>query len=139
MKIITLFIASLTLYASGANAQDVGEVGYPFLGIQFTIPEGWIGREMEFGYMIASNTEPGFVLLRTHEARTVEVLKQESGAGIVDDVGTNLQLAGEIESVTGQGIGAHLSGTVEFQPAKAYVAAVINPFGKGVVVLAATD
>ena len=139
MKYVALVLISMVLYAGIVSAQDTGQVDYPYLGIRFNIPEGWQGKEIEIGYILGSNTEPGFILLKTHEARTIDTLRQEAGKGIFEEGGTVLQLAGKLEPVGDQGIGGPFSGTVEFQAAKAYVTAVINPFGNGVMVLAVTD
>jgi len=121
------------------HAQDVGVKEYPYLGIQFTIPQNWVGQETEVGYILGSNTEPGFILLLTHEARTLEALKQEARNGLIDENGTMLQLSGNLEELSDHGVGGTFEGTVEFQPARSYIAGVINPFGKGVSVLAVTD
>ncbi|MEM7564657.1 MAG: hypothetical protein AAF353_16655 [Pseudomonadota bacterium] len=136
-RLKTLSFLLFFLFSNLAVAGN--EVDYPYLGIKFTNPDGWQGRETEIGYMLGSHTEPGFILMRTHEAKTVETLRQEAAAGIYEDGGTSLQLEGEMEPVTAQGVGGTFSGTVEYQPAKAYIAAVINPFGKGVTILAVTD
>jgi len=139
MNKIAYSLICLFLVIAPAHAQDVGVKKYPYLGIQFTIPQDWFGRETEVGYILGSNTEPGFILLITHEARTIEALKQEAGNGLIDDAGTMLQLSGELEELGDQGVGGTFDGTVEYQTARSYIAAVINPFGKGVMVMAVTD
>lgn len=139
MKLIALVLTTLTLFAGVTYAQDVGQVDYPYLGVQFTIPQGWQGKEIEIGYILGSNTEPGLILLKTHEARTIDVLKQEAKNDIHEEGGTRLQLSGELEAVGNNGVGGVSTGTVEYQAARAYIAAVINPFGQGVMVLAATN
>ena len=44
-----------------------------------------------------SNTEAGLILLSTHEATTMEAMKQEARTGIVDEGGTSLQLSGDFD------------------------------------------
>ena len=139
MKNTLLIILLLATVLTNSNAQDVGVKEYPFLGIQFTIPENWFGRETEIGYLLGSNTEPGFILLLTHESKTLISLKQEASKGIIDDNGTSLQLSGELDNLGDKAVGGIFSGLIEYQPAKSYISAVINPFGQGVMVMAATS
>lgn len=139
MKRIVFAIIGCIAMTSPLLAQDTGVKEYPYLGIQFTIPENWIGRESDVGYMLGSNTEAGFILLMPHDAQTLDELKAEAANGLFDENGTALQLKGSLDKLGDHGVGGSFSGTVEFQPAKSYIAAVINPFGKGVMVLAVTD
>lgn len=120
------------------NAQQTGKVDYKVLGINFTIPNGWVGQEGDGMYVMGSNSIPGVILMTTNAATTVDQMKQEARLGIVDQTGTNLQLSGDFESVGTKGVGAEFLGTLEFQAAKAYVIGVVNPFGQGVTIIAVT-
>ncbi len=122
-----------------AAAQDTGEVDIPELGMSFVIPDGWLGQMSEGAYLMGSNTEPGLVMMTTHEASTLDQLKQEARMGLNDGNGTNLQLTGEIEEVGEQAIGGVMQGMIEWQQAKAYVGGVINPLGQGVTAFVAAD
>ncbi len=122
-----------------ATAQDTGKVNIPELGMSFVIPDGWLGQMSDGAYLMGSNTEPGLVMMTTHETSTLEQLKQEAQMGLNDGNGTNLQLTGEIEEIGEQAIGGVMQGMIEWQRAKAYVAGVINPLGQGVTVFVAAD
>ena len=138
MKILTTLLLSLLSIIPGLS-QQTGKVDYPYLGVSFTIPSGWLGQEVESGYIMGSNTEAGFILMMTHEAKTLDELKREASKGIQEEGGTALSLAGDIQQVGPSGVGAQFSGTLEWNPATAYIVGVINPFGYGVTVIAVTN
>ncbi len=120
-------------------SQDTGDKEYPYLGIAFRIPDGWTGQETESGYIMGSDKEAGFILLMTHESKDIEQLKQEARQGIYEEGGTLLQLYGELEPIGNAGVGGMFTGMLEYNQAQAYIAAVLNPFGTGVTVMAVTD
>ncbi len=128
----TLFLLLLQL----SFAQQTGKVEYKHLGISFQIPDGWIGQEGDGVYLIASQTEPGLVLITTHEYKTLEELKTQARIGIQEANGTSLALQSEIEQLSPTAIGAVYSGTVEWQPAKCYAIGLLNPQGSGLTILA---
>ena len=131
---VTLFsLLSITV----STAQQTGEVDYPYLGLKFTIPNGWKGGETEGGYLIGSDTQPGLIILLPHQVKDIEALKQEAEAGIQEE-GIMLKKVGPFETVGQEGVGALFEGAVQGEAAKAFVAAVINPFGAGVTIMAAT-
>ncbi|MEQ8415928.1 MAG: hypothetical protein RIB71_15725 [Imperialibacter sp.] len=128
----------LVLTAYWAGAQQTGVVDYPTLGIRFTIPDGWKGAESGEVFLMGSDTQPGLIILMTHQESQIQNLKTQAEAGLVDE-GISLQKAGDFEKVGSEGIGAEFSGNIQGTQAKAYIAAVVNPFGTGVTVVAATD
>lgn len=135
---ITALTLILIFAITKTSAQTTGEVNLKTLGIQFTIPDGWIGQEVNGGYIIASNTEPGFAFLTTHHYKTVEQIKQQAIQGIVEQNGTMLNISGQVEPVGNQGIQAEFEGTLEGQQVKAYIVGLVNPLGDGVTIMATT-
>ncbi|MEL7119420.1 MAG: hypothetical protein AAFO07_08270 [Bacteroidota bacterium] len=136
-SINTLFtIAFCTIASLTLNAQQTGKVDYKFLGVSFTIPNGWIGQEAEGMFIIGSNTTPGIILVTTHESTTLEQLKQEATVGMNDGQGTQLTASGSIENIGSDAIGVNMAGTLEWQAAKGYAIGVINPHGTGVLIMA---
>lgn len=131
-----LSFASLWASWTPSFSQATGNVEYPYLGIRFTIPEGWVGQENEAGYLVGSHTEPGFALLTTNQASTIEQLRQQAQQGFFDQNGTMLTLTGEPETVGQHILGGAFEGNLEGQPVKAYLAGVLNPHGDGVTILA---
>lgn len=132
--LIALFIAPLSVLA-----QATGEVDYPYLGIKFTIPSGWVGQELEEGYLMGSETEPGFILMMTHEATKLDELKAEAEKGIHEAGGTSFSLQGALDQISHEAVGGRFSGTLEYNKAEAYIGAMINPFGTGVTVMVVTN
>ena len=128
----------IILGSYGLFAQQTGVVDYPTLGIRFTIPDGWKGAESGEVFLMGSDTQPGLVILMTHQESQIQNLKLQAEAGLVDE-GINLQKSGDFEKVGSEGIGAEFSGNIQGTQAKAYIAAVVNPFGTGVTVVSATD
>ena len=127
----------LSLVSILAYSQQTGVVDYPYLGIRFTIPSGWKGAESGGGYVIASDTQPGLVLMAPHEENDLAALKREAEAGLRDE-GVVLSKSGEFESIGAGGVGALFEGVIQGQQAKAYVIGVINPFGTGVTIISAS-
>ena len=138
LLISTTFLTILTLSSMDAYTQTIGEVNFETLGIRFTIPDGWVGQEVNGGYIVGSNTEPGFAFLTLHQYSTMAQLTQQARQGIAEQNGTNLSLSGEIENLNERSIGAEYSGTLEGQSVKAYVVGLVNPLGNGVTIMAAT-
>jgi hypothetical protein len=135
----TIIILSISTMASlNVLAQATGEVNFETLGIRFTIPDGWVGQEVNGGYIVGSNTQPGFAFLTLHEYTTISQLTQQARQGISEQNGTNLSLAGEIVQLNERSIGAEYSGTLEGQAVKAYFVGIINALGSGVTIMAAS-
>lgn len=132
------FLLTFCAVLNAGQAQQIGEVDYPYLGIKFTIPAGWKGAETEGAYIIGSDTQPGFILMVPHEIKDVALLKTEARNGLSEE-GIYLSMTSDFESVGPGGIGAEFNGTIQGVAAKAYVVGVINPLGYGVTIIAATD
>ena len=131
-------VLMLLVLGPGAWAQKTGEVDYPYLGIKFTIPAGWKGEGQGDGFLIASDTQPGWVFMMAHGEKDLTALKQAAEAGLYDEE-VSLQKSGGFDAVGQGGIGAEFVGTIQGQPAKAYVVGIINTFGQGVSIISATS
>lgn len=136
IKITTILF--ILLFTNMVQAQKTGKVEYPSLGISFTIPEGWVGQETETGFIMGSNTVAGFILMTTHDAKDLAGIEAEARQGIVDNQGTSMKLAGNIEKIQQNTVGALFSGTISYETAKAYVIGMVNPYGTGITILTAT-
>lgn len=137
MRIFLTCFLTFILINEGIMAQQQEKVEYAKLGLSFIIPEGWVGQEVESGFIIGSNTEPGFIMLTLHEFSTLEQLTAAARAGLQMANGTSLKLEGEIEQLSDRSIGAIFTGTVEWKPANSYIVGTINPHGTGVNIIAA--
>ena len=133
----TLLIVTLIFSFSFTQAQITGFVDYKPLGLSFTIPEGWVGQEGDGAVVIGSYTTAGMIVMSTHEAKTMEQLKVEARQPINDNAGTNLMITGELDMLGNNAIGGVISGTMQNQTIKGYAIGVVNPYGKGVIILTA--
>lgn len=139
MKTFTSFLltAALILTFSLTHAQKTGRVDYKFLGITFTIPDGWVGQEGDGAVVIGSYNTPGMIVLTTHEAKTMEQLRMEARQPMQDENGTSLMIKGELDNLGSNAIGGELTGTMQYQAIKGYAIGIINPHGNGVIILTA--
>ena len=131
-------ILFLTFLVLSASAQETGRKEYPNLGINFSIPDGWVGQEINGGYMLGSQQIVGMLMILPHQTQDKAQLRQEANAGFADQEGTSLSLAGEVVDFGVDGLQAPFQGMLGWQQAKAYMISRINPLGYGVTVLAAS-
>lgn len=120
-----------------AHAQVTGKVTLPHAGVEFTIPDGWIGQQTEFGYVLGSQTEAGAIFLSSHQSSSLESLRQEAMNGIVEE-GLQLSIEGTPETLSPNGIAGTYRGSFQGQVVKGYAVGLINPHGQGVSILALT-
>lgn len=134
---LIFIVLSLLSYNALANPQT-GEIDYPALGIQFTVPQGWLGQETEAGFVMGSHTEAGLLLVSTHEEKSLDALKQQASQ-VIRDGSVQLQKSGQFVNLNKNAIGVEFSGYADGQAAKAFIAGVLNPHGLGVTVMALTS
>lgn len=135
-SLLTLLLLCL---ASLLFSQATGKITYKHLGLSFNIPEGWLGQENEMGYLMASNTIPGIILLLPHDqVYSLAQIKVQAKAGLNEANGTNLQLAGPLADLGNEAVGGEFIGTLEGQPAKAFIIGMHNPHGLGMTIIAIT-
>lgn len=138
MRTIFLLLVSCQLHPLMLQAQLSGTVSLPHAGIEFVIPDGWLGQETGDGYILGSNTEPGAVFLTSHQATTLDALRAEAAKGIYEDGGTHLMPEGGIQSFGENALAAQYAGMLQGQRVKAYGIGLINPHGMGVTILVVT-
>ncbi len=137
-KSLPLIFFAMLFAFSPSHAQVSGQVEYKSLGLRFTIPATWTGRETEEGLLLGSTAEAGLMVVMPHESPSFEQLKQEADLGFTDD-GIQLRRSGEYKQEGARAIGAEFSGNVQGESAKAYVIAVLNPKGGGITVMVVTS
>ncbi len=142
MRYLSLLLACLVIN-SPALALETGQVDYPYLGFKFTIPEGWYGQEQDDSYLIQSQKTPGLIVLFENPARAPQQLKQEADRGIFTQ-NVQLKRSSDFDDLSSkkeyrQGLGASFSGRIDGVKAKAYIIGLLNPFGPGVTIAAATS
>ncbi|MEM7316599.1 MAG: hypothetical protein AAF497_25995, partial [Planctomycetota bacterium] len=117
---------------------QTGRVDYPYLGIQFDIPDGWQGEQSGEYFMMGSHTDVGLLVMALNPAKSPEDLKVQADGGIVDE-GTLLTRSGNFDQVGDAGLGAEFKGYFNGQKAKAYIIGMVSPFGDGVTIGAITS
>ncbi|WP_209330399.1 hypothetical protein [Lunatimonas salinarum] len=127
------------LASFSAHAQLTGRVDLGEYGISFTIPEGWMGQEVEDGLVLVSEGVAGFMYLSLNSYDSIEELKREMSQGVQEGEAISLQAAGQIEQLDAQSFGTIFEGVIEGDAAKAYGIAVFHSEGFGVNILAATN
>ena len=138
-KIIILSIC-LSLVCLSAKAQLSGAVNYEHLGISLQLPPGWQGQEMEEGILLGSNEMAGFIIVSTHSYTQTGTLRNEMSQDMPPADGTQDSLVGEVEPLGSNGYFTRFAGTFQYEPAKACIAASVNPKGGlGVMVTAITS
>jgi len=129
-----LFFSSFTLL----RAQITGHVNYEQAGIEFNIPNGWFGQEAEGMLVLGSYQKAGRIVLLQHQYNKTQLI-QEAKKPMVDNYGTNMSLQGNLAELSSTAVGGLFTGTMEYQPAKAYIIGIANPHGGyGATIIAAT-
>lgn len=119
-----------------AKAQQTGTVDFPEYGVKFTIPDQWMGRATNEAFLMASNTQPGFMMVVSHEAGSMQEMRATALQGIVDPASSiYLQLSGELKNYGDTGLKGLFSGNMGGQPAHAYVIGLLNELGAGITIM----
>ncbi len=111
-------------------AQQTGIVQYPEYGIEFTIPEGWMGKELQESYAMKSQTLDGVMLLYLNENNSIKAIKNEFSQDFVE-AGVNLKPEVKLE-VKKDYVKRYYKGIVEGDKVKALAIGQLNTFGKSV-------
>ena len=135
-KLINASLICLLLMSS-ASAQT-GRIDYPYLGIQFTVPDGWQGAQQDDVFLMTSQSQPGVLAIFLNPATSRDQLKQVADQGIYDE-STQLSRSSDFVRIGDAGLGAEFSGFMEFQSAKGFLVGVINPFGHSLTIAAVTS
>ncbi|TRX55965.1 hypothetical protein FNH22_17530 [Fulvivirga sp. M361] len=125
MKRIILYLI-VALFYFPAFGQLTGHVNYEKLGIAFDIPSGWYGEEGDGMLILRSTSIPGVIMIIPHN-QTIEQLTQDARNGITEGDGTALKLSGALTTLSDRAVGGQFSGTMEWQPATAYIIGMSNP------------
>ena len=112
------------------SAQQTGIVQYSEYGVQFTIPEGWMGKELDESYAMKSKTLEGLMLLYLSETSSMEEIKNEFSQDFIE-AGVDLKPEADIEVKTDH-VKRYYKGVVEGEKVKALAIGQLNSFGKSV-------
>ncbi|MEL6972776.1 MAG: hypothetical protein AAFZ63_25170 [Bacteroidota bacterium] len=121
------------IFTSLLFGQITGSVNYPEEGISFTIPQQWIGEELDEVFVMASNQEAGIIAMLFHPAKTKDKLIEQMQQGLHDEL-INLYPVGGISSTALNRVEGIYQGTLQGQAVKGKSVALINPHGQGIVI-----
>ena len=116
-----------------------GEIGDPSWGFRFTPPKGWSARKIPAGFLLGHHSIKGFVLVSPHEMNSFDEIRAETRKGLVYDQTTRMALAGPIQALGQNMLGAEFKGIFRGMPARARIVGVLSPYGGGVMVQAAVE
>lgn len=137
---ISWLLICLAGWAFPAFAQQTGTVDFPEVGLSFTIPSGWVGQVTGESFIIGHPTQPGFLLLSGHDAKTVQEMRATAAEGLADEAnGVFLQPAGALENKGDKGVGGEFAGMIGGQQVRAYLIGLLNPYGQGVLIMSAVS
>ncbi|MEM6321568.1 MAG: hypothetical protein AAF960_28170 [Bacteroidota bacterium] len=109
----------------------------PAVGFQFSIPNDWIGQQIEGGsYLIGHNTKLGFVLVMPHNYTDLQQMYRESAQGIHEE-GIQLMLTRGLQQRGKNGLMGDYEGMIQGQMVKAHAIGLIAPHGGGLTMLVA--
>lgn len=134
----SILLLALSHIAPLGFSQISGKVTLEYIGIEFTIPDGWIGQQTDAGIILGSQTEAGAIILAQHESTSLEHLRQEARRGIQEGTDIQLMIEGSPRDLGPNSIGTTYTGTMQGYAVKAYAIGVINPHGKGVSIFSLT-
>lgn len=126
------FLFSLMM-AIPAVSQVSGDIIYQEYGISFTIPNQWVGQESEDIFVMASSKEAGLLILMFHPAKNQQELVEKMNKGLKDQL-VNLSPVSSISKIGTNKVAGIYQGTLDGQNVKGKAIAMINPYGKGIVV-----
>jgi len=115
-------------------AQNIVE--YTALGLRFEVPDGWQGQEGDGMYIIQRPGREGALVLMPHPATTLDELRAGAREGIEAGSGSSLSLHGDVQPFGTIGVRADMAGIVEWMPVEAHAIGLLNPYGRGVTVIA---
>ncbi|MEM8900491.1 MAG: hypothetical protein AAGC85_20410 [Bacteroidota bacterium] len=140
MKTHTLLtLLLISGFFSSTSAQIQGDLHFETLGIKLTLPDGWMGQEYGDGIVCGSNTEAGLIYLTTHNSKNMDQMRLEAQTPQEEGDGTSISLASTLVQPDKNTLAGEYEGYLEYQAINAYILATLNPYGKGVMIMAATS
>jgi len=135
LKITLFFIPIFNILQ--AQQLQTGIVQYPEYGIQFTIPEGWVGQELEESYAMQSKQGKGLMLLTLTPVRNMSDLKREFSKPITESG----MILNPIETlkVYNDYVTRYYTGTIDGTKVKALGLGQLNRYGHSITMAVITE
>lgn len=133
---VFLVIAICMISSKFLIGQQTGTVTQS--GFTFTIPDGWVGQLANDIYIMASNTEPGLVVLSYAEIKSLNDLKTQMQTGLTDNYSYGFNPVGSITEIEKNMVGCTVEGFMESEKAKGSLIGIYKENKGSVLILALT-
>jgi len=138
MKKAFLFLFLTGFYLT-AISQDTGRVEFTNLGIGFSIPDNWTGKETNGAYLISSETERGFVIISALPYRSITILEEELNAGLSLGDGFYISPVSAITRIDTARLEGKISGLINYSPILAYLVILQGKDKRIIMILSANE
>jgi hypothetical protein len=135
----SIFILTLLFYPYSLFGQDSSVVEYKSLGIRFSIPQNWEGKETKGMYLLTSENNEGIVMLRTFPLADIQSLKTQFSEGLEVESGFFLAPTEPIQTVNNHRLQGKFSGLINFTPVVAYLVLLKGEQQQTVLIISAND
>lgn len=117
---------------------DPQEVSLPEIGIRFTIPQNWTGRQDGAYIYLGHQSIPGAIILSRNTSENAQQLRDLAMQAIVEE-GSYLQPTSEASIISEKQVEQNYEGIYQGTAVKAFAVAIIDGHGNGMTTLILTE
>ncbi len=114
-----------------------GEVGGASWGFKFVPPDGWVSQVTSDYILLGHNSIAGLIIIMPHQAKSMAQMQTGMEEGLQEE-GTDLQLSGNISTLSTNSLVGDYKGYLDGTVAKAKCVGVLSPNGGGAYIIAAS-
>jgi len=130
----------ILLLCSGSYfGQDSNIVTYKSLGIRFTIPQNWEGKETKGMYLLTSENNEGVVIISSFPFDDISKVKAQFAEGLEIKRGFYLAPSEPIEMIGNYRIQGKFSGLIDYNPIIAYLVLLKGKQQQTVLIVSANE
>ena len=120
---------------SNTEAQETGIVKRDLY--QFTIPQGWVGQNLDGNYILGSHSEPGMILLVENNHRNLAALIKEVKNDLTDNYSYRFNLTGDIQRSDNM-FSSDFNGLLGGEQARGHLVGLVDSAMGGILIIAIT-
>jgi hypothetical protein len=132
-------LSTMLIYPRLLPGQDSNVVEYKSMGMRFTIPQNWEGKESKGMYLLNSKNNEGIVMIRSFPFADINTLKAQFSEGLEVENGFFLAPTEPIVTVGNRRFQGKFSGLINFTPVVAYLAVLKGEQQQTVLIVSAND
>lgn len=125
--------------ARPASATSGNEVNDPYLGVRFTVPQGWKHEKRQSIYVLGHTTTPGMILIMPHTYNNTQEVLASAHEPLYQADDGQLVVEGAPQTLADNLLAADYGGVIEGRQAKGRLACILSPHGGGFFIMAGTD